>query len=169
MTYLENLMQTKAPASASKVHFVTHSLGGILLREYLAHHSIPNLGRVIMMAPPNHGSLVVDSLRRRAWGRWILGPAGCQLGTGTDDLPQRLPPVDFCCGVIAGDVSFNPIFSSVLDSPDDGKVSVKSTEVAGMTDSVVVHSSHTWMMWRAQTLRYVLAFLREGSFGNVNT
>jgi pimeloyl-ACP methyl ester carboxylesterase len=166
-TYLQDIVTTKVPTDASKVHFVTHSLGGILLRQYLAHHSISKLGRVVMLAPPNHGSLVVDSLRRRAWGRWILGPAGCELGTGTNDLPQRLPPVDFCCGVIAGDVSFNPIFSSVLDSPDDGKVSVKSTEVAGMSDSVVVHSSHTWMMWRGQTLRYVMNFLHQGNFGKV--
>jgi len=89
-TYLQDIVTTKVPTDASKVHFVTHSLGGILLRQYLAHHSISKLelGRVVMLAPPNHGSLVVDSLRRRAWGRWILGPAGCELVHGN----QRFTP-----------------------------------------------------------------------------
>jgi triacylglycerol lipase len=165
--YLQEVMATKVSVGARKVHFVTHSMGGIMLRQYLAQHSVTNLGRVVMLAPPNHGSLLVDSMRRRALGRWILGPAGCELGTAANDLPQRLGPVDFPLGVIAGDVSLNPFFSRVLEAPDDGKVSVESTKIAGMTDFAVVHSSHTWMMWRAQTLRYILAFLREGNFGKI--
>jgi len=168
-TYLREIMTTKVPADATKVHFVTHSMGGILLRQYLAHHTITNLGRVVMMAPPNHGSKLADSLRRRALGRWIMGPAGCELGTAAADLPQRLPPIEFPLGVIAGDVSLNPFFSSVLEAPDDGKVSVESTKIVGMNDFAVVHSGHTWMMWRSQTLRYILAFLREGKFDNARS
>jgi len=163
--YLQTVMTEKVPLDAKKVHFITHSLGGILLRQYLAHHAVTNLGRVVMLAPPNHGSLVVDLLRRRALGRWILGPAGCELGAAANDAAQRLGPVDFPLGVIAGDVSLNPFFSRVLKSPNDGKVTVESAKIDGMSDFVVVHSSHTWMMWRSQTLRYILAFLREGNFG----
>jgi triacylglycerol lipase len=165
-TYLREIMTAKVPVDATKVHFVTHSLGGILLRQYLVHHTITNLGRVVMLAPPNHGSKLADSLRRRVLGRWILGPAGCELGTAANDLPQRLPPIGFSLGVIAGDVSLNPFFSNVLEAPDDGKVSVESTKIAGMNDFVAVHSGHTWMMWRSQTLHYILAFLREGKFDN---
>jgi triacylglycerol lipase len=162
--YLGKMIAAKIPADAGKVHFVTHSLGGILLREYLSHHTMTNLGRVVMLAPPNHGSRVVDALREHALGRWILGPAGRQLGTGTNDVPQRLGPVDFPLGVIAGDVSLNPFFSRVLETPNDGKVSVASARIAGMSDFAVVHSSHTWIMWRAETLRDILTFLREGHF-----
>jgi pimeloyl-ACP methyl ester carboxylesterase len=162
--YVAEVMATKVPVSARKVHFVTHSLGGIILRQYLAQHTVTNLGRVVMLAPPNHGSRLADTLRRHALGRWILGPAGCELGTAANDLPQRLGPVDFPLGVIAGDVSLNPFFSRVLEGPNDGKVTVESTKMAGMSDFVVIHSSHTWMMWRAQTLGYILAFLREGNF-----
>jgi triacylglycerol lipase len=164
--YLPEVMAMKGPVAARKVHFVTHSMGGIVLRQYLAHHTLANLGRVVMLAPPNHGSTLVDTLRRHAIGGWILGPAGCELGTAADDLPQRLGPVDFPLGVIAGDVSLNPFFSHILATPDDGKVTVESTKIDGMSDHVVVHSSHTWMMWQAQTQRYILTFLHQGKFEN---
>jgi triacylglycerol lipase len=167
--YLQEAMATEVPVGASKVHFVTHSMGGIVLRQYLVHHTVTNLGRVVMLAPPNHGSKLADSLRKGAIGRWILGPAGCELGTAAHDLPQRLGPVDFPLGVIAGDVSLNPFFSRVLDSPNDGKVAAESTKIARMSDFAIVRSSHTWMMWRAQTLRYILAFLREGVFEEIES
>jgi triacylglycerol lipase len=163
--YLHHILATKVPVAATKVHFVTHSLGGILLRYYLAHHTMSNLGRVVMLAPPNHGSTLVDAMRRHAIGRWILGPAGRKLGTAPNDMPQRLGPADFSLGVIAGDVSLNPLFSRSLKGPNDGKVTVESTRLTGMSDFAVVHSSHTWMMCRAETLRYVLTFLRDGNFG----
>ena len=166
--YLHKILATKVPVGAAKVHFVTHSLGGLVLRRYLAHHTMGNLGRVVMLAPPNHGSTLVDSLRRRVLGRWILGRAGRELGTAPTDLPQRLGPVDFPLGVIAGDVSLNPLFSRVLEGPNDGKVTVASARISGMSDFVVIHSSHTWMMWRAATLHYILAYLREGNFGKKN-
>ncbi len=163
--YLHRVLASKVPVAAAKVHFVTHSLGGIVLRNYLAHHTISNLGRVVMLAPPNHGSGLVDVLRRNFIGRWILGRAGRELGTKPNDLPQRLGPVEFSLGVIAGDVSLNPIFSSILKAPNDGKVTVESARISGMSDFVVIHSSHTWMMWRAETLRLVLNFIRDGNFG----
>ncbi len=167
--YLHKLLVTDVPVSATKVHFVTHSLGGMVLRRYLAHHTISNLGRVVMLAPPNHGSTLADSLKKYALGRWILGRSGRELGTSPSDLPQRLGPVDFPLGVIAGDVSLNPLFSRVLKGPNDGKVTVESARIAGMTDFAVVHFSHTWMMWRAETLRYILAFIRDGKFGKSKT
>ncbi|HEY3862906.1 MAG TPA: alpha/beta hydrolase [Verrucomicrobiae bacterium] len=155
------------PAATPKVHFVTHSLGGILVREYLSHHAITNLGRVVMLAPPNHGSRLADTLKRTAAGRWIMGPAGCELGTTAHDAPQRFGLVNFQLGIIAGDRSLNPLFSRALQTPNDGKVSVESAKAAGMADFTVVHSSHTWMACRAETLRQVLAFLRGGHFGTV--
>jgi triacylglycerol lipase len=163
--YLHKILATKVPVGSAKVHFVTHSLGGMVLRRYLAHHSVTNLGRVVMLAPPNHGSRLADSFKRHYLGRWILGRSGRELGTTPNDLPQRLGPVDFPLGVIAGDVSLNPIFSRILKGPSDGKVTVESARIAGMSDFAVVHSSHTWMMWRAETLRHILEFLREGKFG----
>jgi triacylglycerol lipase len=162
--YLDDALTKEIADQTVKVHFVTHSLGGILLRQYLSNHTLTNLGQVVMLAPPNQGSELADYLKSRGPGRWILGRSGQQLGTTDSDVPKRLGPVHFDLGVIAGDRSLNPWFSRIIPGPDDGKVSVENTKVEGMKDFRVVHSSHTWLMWRRQTVRQIEHFLAQGRF-----
>lgn len=164
--YLKQSIATKIPKKASKVHFITHSMGGIILRQYLAQHSVSNLGSVVMLAPPNQGSEIADAFKRNPIGRWILGPAGCQLGTAPTDVPRQLGAVDFHAGVVAGNRSLNPWFSRMLPGEDDGKVSVETTRVKGMKQHLVVENSHTWMMWRGKTIRQIIAFLSNGRFND---
>ena len=148
----------------SVVHFVTHSLGGILVRYYLENHDVSNLGRVVMLAPPNQGSEVVDNYRRIPGFKALNGPAGLQLGTDADSIPSALGPVDFELGVIAGNDTFNPILSQSLPNPDDGKVSVENTKVEGMTGFVVVPYSHTFIMRAPPVIEQALEFVRSGRF-----
>ncbi len=153
--------------SSGRVHLVTHSLGGILVRHYLRDHGAPaTLGRVVMLAPPNAGSEIVDTLAGWRAYAWLNGPAGLDLGTAPHHAPAALGPLPpgVEAGIIAGDRSWNPLFSALIPGPDDGKVAVARTHVAGETDHVTLPYSHTWLMNRGETRRQVAAFLREGRF-----
>ena len=167
---IEQLAATTIPtassacAGAPSIHFVTHSMGGMLLREYLSHKTLESLGRVVMLAPPNQGSELVDYLADIPGFEIVNGEAGAQLGTDAGSLPVKLGPVTFQLGVIAGTRSYNPVYSSIIPGPDDGKVSVVSTKVEGMTDHIEVEASHTFMMNDDEVLRQTLTFLRTGKF-----
>jgi hypothetical protein len=149
---------------AVKIHFVTHSLGGILVRSYLANHSVPTLGRVVMLGPPNQGSEVVDKLGGWWLFKKINGPAGNELGTGKDSMPNRLGAANFCVGIIAGNRTINWINSLMIPGSDDGKVSVARTKLAGMTDHIVIPSAHPFLMRNATAIRQTIYFLRNGKF-----
>ena len=153
---------------ASKIDFVTHSLGGILVRSYLARHSLPSLGRVVMLAPPNQGSEVVDKLGWLFLFKWINGPAGGELGTGTNSTPNRLGPATFPVGIIAGDRSINWINSLLIPGRDDGKVSVERTRLAGMNDHIVIHTAHPFIMRNREVIRQTIQFLRTGGFDHTS-
>jgi hypothetical protein len=153
---------------ATKIDFVTHSLGGILVRSYLARHSIPSLGRVVMLAPPNQGSEVVDKLGWLFLFKWINGPAGNELGTDKNSAPNGIGPANFPGGIIAGDRSVNWINSRFIPGSDDGKVSVERTELAGMTDHIVIHATHPFIMRNREVIRQTIQFLHTGNFDHVN-
>lgn len=151
-------------ASPAPIHFVTHSLGGILARAYIAQNRPENLGRVVLIAPPNNGSEIVDSLGDTTLFAKILGPTGQDLGTDPESFPNRLPRPDYEIGVIAGSRSINPIGSLLIPGPDDGTVSIESAKLDGAADFLVVDSSHTFIMHDSEVARQTLHFLESGTF-----
>lgn len=153
-------------ARAEKVHFVTHSLGGIVVRYYLQTHTLPAGSRIVMLSPPNRGSEVADRYRQAGWYRWLTGPAGQQLTTADDSMPNRLRPVPYDTGVITGRKSLDPWFSAFIPGDDDGKVAVERARLVGMKDFLVVNHSHTFIMQSRDVQDNVLSFLRRGYFLN---
>jgi pimeloyl-ACP methyl ester carboxylesterase len=148
------------------VHFVCHSMGGLLARVYLAQYRPARLGRVVMLGTPNGGSEIADRLKDfwpyRAW----FGPAGAQLGTKRDAaISAMLPPVDYPVGIIAGNRSIYPLTSALLPKPHDGRVSVENTKLDGMAGHIVIGASHPWLPRNDLAIEQAIAFLRDGRFG----
>lgn len=164
MAVEDGLNQCHNEREFDTVHFVTHSLGGILVRYYLDGNSIENLGRVVMLGPPNQGSDAADAMQNVPGFGWINGPAALQLGKGPDSIPLQLGAPDFEVGVIAGDRTIDPITSAVLDNPDDGRVSVEDTKLEGMQDFRQVSASHAFIMKKEEVIELVATFLEYGSF-----
>jgi pimeloyl-ACP methyl ester carboxylesterase len=156
-------------ADSEKVHFVTHSLGGILERQYLYQHHLPNIGRTVMLGPPNQGSELAEFLLDYKLFEWVNGPAGQQLGTTENSLPISLGNVSYAVGIIAGNRSFNPLFSRFFTGEDDGKVSVERSKVNGMTDHLVLPTTHTFMMRNPKVIEQIRHFLIYGKFSHDQT
>jgi len=151
-------------ANAQPVNFVTHSLGGILVRYFYEHRPADAVHRVVMLAPPNHGSRVGDLLDSIPLIRTINGPAGRQLGTGADSVPLQLGPLRFEAGIIAGNRSLNPFTSALLAGADDGRITVESAKVEEMCAFLLLPQSHGGIAADRVAMRQVLQYLREGYF-----
>lgn len=169
---LEGLAEDISPAiqpfadrTQGPIHFVCHSMGGLLARVYIARHRPNHLGRVVMLGTPNGGSEIADRLKDFTIYRAFFGPAGQQLGTRRDAATEALfPPVDYPAGIIAGNRSIDPVAGTMLPKPHDGRVSVANTRLEGMADHVVVASSHPWLVRNGEAIAQTIAFLRDGSF-----
>jgi triacylglycerol lipase len=154
----------KALQSCPKIHFVTHSMGGILVRSYFSRYQNDNLGRVVMLGPPNQGSELVDRLGNLWLFKQINGPAGSELGTHPDSTPNQLGPARFELGIIAGDRSINWINSLIIPGKDDGKVSIDRTKISGMKEHLTIHATHPYLMKNNTAIQATRRFLHTGSF-----
>jgi pimeloyl-ACP methyl ester carboxylesterase len=144
------------------VHFVGHSLGGLMIRAYLAGHEVRSLGRVVLIATPNSGTPLVDAYGD-AWWMDLAGPTAKSLGTGLDSFPNSLPKPDYPVGVIAGVREYR-LLEDLIPGEHDGLVPLESTRIDGMVDFITVDSNHAFLRYSQEVARQTIAFLRTGRF-----
>jgi triacylglycerol lipase len=147
-----------------KLHFVTHSMGGILVRGLLNQYHPENLGRVVMLAPPNLGSQATDFWKDNWLYQKIYGPAGQQLTTDQSRIKKFLGQVNYELGIIAGDRSIDPLHSFIIPGPDDGKVGISKTMLEGMKDHKIIHATHTFIMNNPEAQKLAVSFISNGKF-----
>ena len=162
--YLQPAVERCGGEGGEPLHFVTHSLGGILLRYYLESHRLPDGSRAVLLAPPYQGSVVAERLRSLSVSRWLLGPAARELGIGPGSVPRTLGPARLDMGVIAGTRSLEPWFGGWLGEAGDGKVRAAEPRLDGMQDWCAVSATHTFIMNHPAARQATLRFLRRGSF-----
>lgn len=161
---LDPVLDSLEDVGVRRVHFVTQSMGAILLRSTLARHGHRNLGVAVMIAPPNQGSEVATVASRFGYGDWILGPNLKRLSKTNRGFFDSLGPAPIPTGVIAGDRTWNFLNSLAIPGPDDGKVSVQSTHLPGQADWTLVHENHTFLHSCQASKERTLRFLTQGRF-----
>ncbi|MBA2654581.1 MAG: alpha/beta hydrolase [Gammaproteobacteria bacterium] len=164
--YIPSMINQCLINHSDHISFVTHSMGGIVLREYLKDHKLPQLSRIVMLGPPNHGSQIADLLHNNCLFKFFIGPAGQELTTGKTSLPNTLNHLknQYQVGVIAGTFSFIPFTNYLFHEKNDGKVAVSSTRMNGMKDFITLPVGHTFMMNNSSVQKQILFFLNYGKF-----
>lgn len=165
-TYLHKQTAPLWKNKKDTVHFVGYSMGCILTRAFIAKYKPKNLGRVVMLAPPNQGSEVADFWKNNFLYKGAYGPAGQELTTAADSVPNKLPRATYPLGIIAGTSSIDPFSSMIIPGDDDGKVAVKRTTLRGMADYITLPASHTFIMKNAEAIKHVAYFLKKGKFNH---
>ncbi len=149
--------------TADRVHFVTHSAGGIMTRGYLAARPDYPVGRAVFLSPPNQGSQLATEVTSYALVRAVMGPLARELRNDPNALPRTLPPPYYPVGILTGSQSYSPL-SWLIPGTDDGIVAVEEARLEGMADFLVLHRNHTWIMNSADVQYQTLHFLKHGKF-----
>lgn len=152
-------------ADCDKIHFVGHSMGGIVLRHYLSENKLENLGHVVLITAPNGGSELVNSIQNNEALSWVLmGPAVHEIAVNSEFL-KSLPLPYYNVGIITASKSLNPITSLfILDGGDDGTLTIESMKLQNMTDIINLSATHTMVISHPEISTQVESFLKKGRF-----
>lgn len=161
-TYISPMVDKCLQQHPKHIHFVTHSLGGIIVQQYLQHHKIKRLASIVMLGPPNHGSPLADFLHQTCGKSYLLGRPLQELTTQRQDIPMQ--PGHYKIGIIAGSFNVNPLGKFIFHEPNDGKVGVSSTKLKHMDDFIVLPVAHTFMMGSETVKAQIIHFLNHGCF-----
>ncbi len=152
---VQELKRLAQETPGKPISFVTHSMGGLVLRSALNHPECPEEaknGRAVLIAPPNQGSI----LARRLWNlkllRWIMGDKS---GKQLREVPSGHFPDEMPVLVIAGRAGFN----FLIPGKNDGKVSVEETRLSTPHEHVTVWAGHSWICSSPSVIHRALSFV----------
>jgi pimeloyl-ACP methyl ester carboxylesterase len=154
------------PKNNQTVHFVGHSLGGLMIRAYLNRTQVNNLGRVVLIGTPNKGTPVVDKYQDTWWIN-MFGPMTLALSTDKENFPNSIADPYYPVGIIAG-ISEDTNNEDIIPGQDDGLVPLESTKMNGMTDFIIIESSHWMLRYDRDVASQTIEFLRHGRFNKIN-
>ena len=160
--YLHSLIESLT--DVSKISFVVHSMGGLVVRRFLKDHSDPRLERLVMLGTPNSGAELADMLKRNLIFQTVYGPAGQELVTDPNGTIGSLPTPDFEFGIIAGGKGGERGFNPLLAGDDDGTVTVASARLAGASDYLLIPKLHSFLISDETAIAAVKCFLEHGRF-----
>lgn len=147
-----------------EINFVTHSMGGLVVRAFLAEHEDDRLRRMVMLAPPNTGAHLADRLHGNLLYKAIFGPSGQQLISEAEGFIAALPAPEFEFGIIAAGRGTLNGYNPLIPGDDDGTVAVSSTRLPGAADFITLRGLHSLFMRQEETADCIVRFLREGRF-----
>ncbi|MDA0832185.1 MAG: alpha/beta fold hydrolase [Planctomycetota bacterium] len=162
-TSADYLQQTIASLhGVEKIHFVVHSMGGLVVRTMLRNGTDPRFSRMVMLGTPNSGAQMADLLKNWRPFQLLYGTAGQQLVTDRDGYIQQLPIPTFEFAIIAGGRGISDGFNPLIPGDDDGVVTRDCTRLPGATDSSVVHCIHSFLPGNRDVMGQTLRFLKTG-------
>ncbi|MFC1681899.1 alpha/beta fold hydrolase [Pseudomonadota bacterium] len=147
---------------AQSVHFVGHSLGGLMVRAYLQNNKVDKLGRVVLLGTPNKGAEAADHFSD-SWLMSILGPTAKALGTDDKSFPKSLEAPYYPVGIIAGELK-SKLNDSIIPGRDDGLVSIEATKIDGMADFIIIETGHSMMRYDREVADQTIEFIKSGVF-----
>jgi len=145
-----------------QIDLVVHSMGGLVVRSYLAKHHDRRIRRMVMIGVPNRGALLANRMKHNALFKAVFGPAGQQLIKDPGGLIDKLPTPDFPFAIIAGARGSMNGYNPLIPGDDDGTVGVASTRLPGATDFMTVNSLHTFLVNRNDVIEATVHFLQTG-------
>lgn len=158
--YLDKVIQSLD--GIDEINFVTHSMGGLVVRAYSMDFQDARIKRMVMLGTPNQGAELADIVHQYWFLRTAAGPGARQLGTRGDGLIPKLPLPKCEFAVIAGcrgtPVGWNPL----IRGDDDGTVTVESTKLPGAADFVTVCAFHSRLLWEEESISHTVNFIKEG-------
>ncbi len=154
-----------------EVSFITHSLGGLVLRAMLLYSQndakFPKIRKIVMIAAPNQGAISGDFMNKYAIFKFILGVNLRDVKKDPESLAHQLP-INFNAdvGIIAGCRGKKSGYNPFIGEDNDGEIRPEETKLGTEKDFITIKSDHISILWNKKTHQQVLHFMEFGTFNH---